>query len=123
MSRIGPRDTVPERAVRSFLHRLGYRFRLHARELPGSPDITLPKWRKVIFVHGCFWHRHPGCKFAYNPKSRVHFWQEKFAGNVARDRRNVAALRTLGWHAHIIWECETQDSTALLKRLRQIFRA
>lgn len=106
MSRIRGRDTLPERAVRSALHRAGYRFRLHRKDLPGRPDIVLPKHSIVVFVHGCFWHRHPGCRFAYTPKSRITFWQQKFDGNVERDRRNVRALRALGWRVITVWECQ-----------------
>ena len=104
MSRIGPKDTSPELIVRSTLHRLGYRFRLHVKKLPGKPDIVLAKHRTVIFVHGCFWHRHKGCKQASTPKSNQAFWQEKFARNVERDRRNVRSLKQLGWKVIIIWE-------------------
>ena len=89
MSRIRGRDTAPELLVRSALHRAGYRFRLHREDLPGRPDIVLPKYRTVVFVHGCFWHRHKGCRFAYTPKSRVAFWNDKFRRNVERDRRNA----------------------------------
>ena len=88
MSRIRGSDTKPELLVRSLLHRMGYRFRLHRKDLPGRPDIVLPKYRTVIFVHGCFWHRHKGCKYAYTPKSRTDFWQNKFQGTVERDKRN-----------------------------------
>lgn len=118
MARIGPRDTAPEMAVRRALHRLGYRFRLHRRDLPGKPDVVLPRHRTVFMVHGCFWHRHTGCRFAYMPKSRVEFWQNKFEGNVARDRRVVRELKKLGWVVRIIWECESKDSSGLEERLR-----
>ena len=97
MSRIRGKDTQPELTVRSTLHRAGYRFRLHRKDLPGRPDIVLPKYRTVILVHGCFWHRHKGCRFAYTPKSRTAFWNEKFSGNVERDRRSVRELRRHGW--------------------------
>src|SRR4051812_11114329 len=121
MSRITSRNTLPERTVRSLLHRLGYRFRLHVRDLPGNPDIVLPKWHKVIFVHGCFWHRHAGCKYAYSPKSRTQFWCKKFEGNVMRDRKRSQELAILGWEAHVIWECEAKNAQALAKRLRGMF--
>lgn len=117
MSRIGSCDTKPEKIVRSLLHRLGYRFRLHRRDLPGRPDIVLPKFKTVIFVHGCFWHRHQGCRYAYTPKSRETFWSNKFAQNVARDRRDQKDLCDAGWHVIIIWECETRDIDVLARRL------
>jgi DNA mismatch endonuclease (patch repair protein) len=122
MARIGQRDTAPEIAVRRLLHRLGIRFRLHRRDLPGTPDIVLPGRRIAVLVHGCFWHRHAGCRFAYNPKSRVDFWQAKFDRNVARDSEVRKALSDLGWRVHVVWECETGDLAALQKRLRRLFR-
>ena len=97
MSRIRGRDTTPELAVRSIVHRLGYRFRLHVRDLPGSPDLVLPRLGTVIFVHGCFWHRHRGCRYATTPSTRRAFWQAKFDANVARDRLAASRLRRLGW--------------------------
>jgi DNA mismatch endonuclease (patch repair protein) len=105
MSRIRGRDTAPERLVRSALHRAGFRFRLHAPELPGKPDLVLPRRRAVILVHGCFWHRHPGCAFAYEPKSRVRFWTEKFRRNVERDAEQTRALKAAGWRVLTVWEC------------------
>jgi len=105
MSRIKGRDTKPEMIVRSILHRAGYRFRVHRRDLPGTPDIVLPKHRLAIFVHGCFWHRHPGCKYAYTPKSQVEFWEHKFRENVKRDQRKRMALEDAGWKVIVIWEC------------------
>jgi DNA mismatch endonuclease, patch repair protein len=119
MSGIRSRDTKPEMAVRRFLHRAGLRFRLGGRGLPGRPDLVLPRWGTVVFVHGCFWHRHPGCRFAYNPKSRVEFWQKKFEENVARDRRTTAALKRLGWKPVVIWECHV-DQQGLNRLLRKI---
>lgn len=118
MSRIGSKNTKPELKVRKRLHALGYRFRLHRKDLPGKPDIVLPRYRTVIFVHGCFWHRHEGCAKAYRPKSRLEFWQKKFDGNVARDIRNQADLRALGWNTVVIWECETGDEIELSRRLQ-----
>lgn len=97
------------------LHQLGFRFRLHRSDLPGKPDITLPKYRTVIFVHGCFWHKHPGCRLAYTPRSNEAFWSEKLASNVKRDKRNQRALRKLGWSVRIIWECQTKDWNRLQK--------
>lgn len=106
MSRIPSNDTKPELAVRSFLFRQGFRFRLHVKNLPGRPDIVLPKYRTVIEVRGCFWHRHPGCKIATMPASNVDFWQEKFRKNVERDAVNAAKLEKLGWNLIVVWECE-----------------
>ncbi len=117
MSRIRRKDTRPELRVRSLLHRLGFRFRLHRRDLPGRPDIVLPRYRTVVFVHGCFWHRHPDCRYAYTPRSRVSFWTAKFAENVARDRRNQEALIEAGWRVLIVWECELRDIPQLTQRL------
>lgn len=108
MAKIRGKDTKPELAVRSLLHRMGYRFRLHRRDLPGSPDIVLPKHRTVIFVHGCFWHRHAGCRNATVPTTRARFWRLKFEGNVARDRRVKAKLRRCGWRVVTIWECDVR---------------
>ncbi|HCO27064.1 MAG: very short patch repair endonuclease [Gimesia sp.] len=119
MSRIKNRDTKPELIVRSLLHRMGYRFRLHRKDLPGKPDIVLPKYKTVIFVHGCFWHRHKGCKYAYNPKSRVDFWKKKFASNVKRDITASKELESNGWKVIIIWECETSDIDALARLLNE----
>lgn len=117
MSRIRGRDTSPEIAVRSLLHQLGYRFRLHRRNLPGTPDIVLPKYKAVVLVHGCFWHRHEGCHYAYTPKSRIEFWQEKFRRNVERDRRQLEALRELGWKVITVWECELREPDKVAQRL------
>lgn len=117
MSRIRGRNTKPELVVRSILHRLGYRFRLHRRDLPGRPDIILPKHKTVILVHGCFWHRHSRCKYAYTPKSNLPFWQEKFASNIERDRVAVHRLRKLGWRVVVVWECQTAATERLAKRL------
>jgi DNA mismatch endonuclease (patch repair protein) len=122
MSRIRGRDTSPERAVRSILHRLGYRFRLHSRKLPGRPDVVLPRYKTVVFVHGCFWHRHSGCPFAYTPKSRIEFWSQKFAANVERDRLASKQLRALGWRVLVVWECELRDARALSQRLDRELR-
>jgi DNA mismatch endonuclease, patch repair protein len=107
MSRIRSKDTKPEIAVRSMLHRSGYRFRLHVKNLPGKPDIVLPKYNTVIFVNGCFWHRHQGCKYSYNPKTHVQFWRKKFKDNVVRQKAIIKKLNNLGWKVKIVWECET----------------
>lgn len=109
MSRIKSRDTKPELIVRSVLHKAGYRFRLHSKILPGNPDIVLPKYKTVIFVHGCFWHRHENCKFAYMPKTRVDFWQSKFLKNIERDAQAIKNLEESGWKVVVIWECQTKN--------------
>ena len=119
MSRIRGKDTKPEIRVRSVLHRLGYRFRLHRRDLPGKPDIVLPRYETVVFVHGCFWHRHPGCRFAYTPKTRVKFWKAKLKRNVERHQEVEEELLDLGWNVVVIWECETNDLDQLVERLEQ----
>lgn len=121
MSQIRARDTKPEKIVRSLLHRMGYRFRLHRRDLPGSPDIVLPRHHVVILVHGCFWHRHEGCRFAYTPKSRREFWVAKFKQNLERDRRVRSELEALGWRVEIVWECETRNIDELVARLELLF--
>lgn len=118
MSAIRGKDTKPERTVRSIAHRLGYRFRLHARDLPGTPDLVFPRLRTAVFVHGCYWHRHGGCRYCYDPKSNVEFWQRKFEGNVRRDAAAMEALRQLGWRPAVVWECEVRDREALADRLR-----
>ena len=123
MSRIRSRDTKPEMIVRSLLHRMGFRFRVHVGGLPGKPDIVLPKYRSVVFVHGCYWHRHPGCEFAYTPKSRVEFWQQKFADNVQRDKEAIDELGREGWEVFIVWECETKDDDVIQYRLSEIATA
>jgi len=123
MSRIRSRDTRPELVVRSIVHRLGYRFRLHQTDLPGQPDIVLTRLHTIILVHGCFWHRHSRCRFAYMPKSRVDFWVSKFKKNVARDRKVRQALRRQGWQVLVIWECETKNLARLTERLRKLLQA
>ena len=120
MSRIRGKDTTPELQVRSIVHRLGYRFRLHARDLPGSPDLVLPRLATVIFVHGCFWHRHRGCRYATTPKSRRAFWQAKFDANVARDTRVSARLRRLGWSVLTVWECQLRTPERVVARLERL---
>ncbi|WP_271893347.1 very short patch repair endonuclease [Candidatus Phyllobacterium onerii] len=106
MSRIRSRDTKPEIALRQALHRLGFRFRVRDTKLPGKPDVVLTKYKTAIFVHGCFWHRHPGCKVATTPKSNTEFWTDKFSRNVARDERVTSQLEELGWCVIVAWECE-----------------
>ncbi|WP_421866053.1 very short patch repair endonuclease [Parvibaculum sp.] len=119
MSKVKSKDTSPEMRVRRLAHALGYRYRLHRRSLPGSPDLVFSTRRKVIFVHGCFWHRHPNCRKASMPKSRVRFWSEKFERNVQRDRENLRALRKGGWEVLVVWECQTKDVERLEKKLRK----
>ena len=114
MSRIRGKDTGPEKVVRSLLHRMGYRFRLHGRKLPGRPDIVLPKYRAVVFVHGCFWHRHWGCRNCTTPTKRRQWWVQKLEGNAARDEVNRRALRRLGWRVGVVWECETEKPQTLV---------
>lgn len=115
MSGIRGKHTKPEMVVRRFLHRRGFRFRLHDRRLPGRPDIVLPKYHSVVDVRGCFWHRHPGCRFAATPKTRQEFWEAKLRGNVERDARNTAALQADGWRVFVIWECEVGDDGVLAR--------
>ena len=122
MSRVKSRDTAPERRVRSLLHAMGCRFRLHRADLPGRPDIVLPKYRAVVFVHGCFWHRHPGCKRATTPASNMAYWTGKFARNVERDAEIRAALEVAGWRVLVVWECELKDTAALRSRLAALVR-
>ena len=120
MSRIKGSDTKPEIAVRSFLHRQGLRFRVNDKNLPGKPDIVLKKYRTIVFVDGCFWHRHTGCKFAYTPKSRTEFWIKKFKSNVKRDRIVNPMLKEQSWNVVRIWQCETKTSEKLSHFTNQI---
>ena len=118
MSAIKSKNTKPEIAVRKLLHSMGYRFRLHRKDLPGSPDIVLPKYKTVIFVHGCFWHRHENCKYASTPKTRKEFWESKFKANINRDNLNQANLLLRGWKIIIIWECQLKgDIKKLIREL------
>lgn len=121
MSRIGGKNTAPELVVRRLVHRLGFRFRLHRKDLPGRPDLVFPRLHKVIFVHGCFWHRHPepGCHLARLPKSRLEFWSPKLEANHLRDLRNQDDLLALGWRFLIVWECQLRDKEQLENRIRQ----
>lgn len=112
MGRVRAKNTKPEMIVRRLAHGLGFRFRLHRRTLPGRPDLVFPRFRKAIFVHGCFWHRHH-CKKATTPKSNAEFWHKKFAENVERDTRAIAELTSLGWSSMIVWECQTNDIESL----------
>ena len=117
MSAIKSKNTKPEITVRKLLHSMGYRFRLHKKDLPGSPDIVLPKYKTVIFVHGCFWHRHQNCKYASNPKTRREFWEKKFKENIERDKKNQEKLKNLGWKTKIVWECEIKKQDKLIKKI------
>ena len=124
MRRVRSKDTIPEKTVRSLLHRLGFRFRLHRKDLPGKPDIVLPKHKTVVFVHGCFWHRHVGCARATTPASRKDYWLPKFQRTVWRDKANQEELRQLGWNVIVVWECELRDIARLAAKLpRLICRA
>lgn len=123
MSRIRGKDTAPELEVRSLLHGAGYRYRLHARDLPGRPDIVVRTRKLAIFVHGCFWHQHPGCANARMPKSRTDFWQAKLSGNTERDKRNLSALRRAGWRVMIIWECQLRRPSRVAARLQRFMSA
>ena len=118
MSRVKGRDTRPELAVRSMLHRMGCRFRLHVRTLPGVPDIVMPRRRKIVFVHGCFWHGHENCRRAGRPSSNTEFWKRKLDGNLARDREQIAALAESGWSVLVVWECEIKNGEALREKLK-----
>ncbi len=109
MSKVHSKDTAPEMIVRSLLHRMGYRFRLHQKVLPGKPDIVLPKYKTIIEIRGCFWHRHEGCQRASTPKSNTEYWQKKFENNIERDQLNEIKLKKLGWKVIIIWECEVKN--------------
>ncbi|HAF80061.1 very short patch repair endonuclease [Brevundimonas aurantiaca] len=119
MAKVRGKNTTPEIAVRKAAHGLGYRFRLHQRTLPGSPDLVFPARRKVIFVHGCFWHRHDGCRKTTTPKTRADFWNSKFQTNVARDARDRVALESAGWEVMVVWECETKDRAKLETLIRR----
>lgn len=118
MSRIRSKDTVPEKAVRSLVHAMGYRFRLHRRDLPGTPDMAFIGMKKVIFVHGCFWHRHSCTKGRHQPSSNTAYWQSKFERNRLRDLKNNQALRRLGWRVLTIWECQLKDLLKVERRIR-----
>ncbi|MGY0835760.1 very short patch repair endonuclease [Azospirillum argentinense] len=120
MARVRSQNTVPEMTVRRLLHRMGYRFRLHRKDLPGSPDIVLPKYKIAIFVHGCFWHRHAGCRRCSTPRSNAEFWEEKFRRNVARDAQNMEKIINEGWTPIVIWECETKSADALAQKMHYL---
>ena len=121
-ARLGPKNSKPEMVVRRLLHALGYRFRLHAKDLPGRPDIVFRSKKKVIFVHGCFWHRHAGCPKSTSPKTRAEFWSLKFAANTARDRRVQEELEAMGWKVLVVWECEVSNKIELSSRLLEFLQ-
>lgn len=118
MSSVKQRHTKPEITVRIILHRHGFRFRLHNKKLPGTPDIVLPKYKSVIFVHGCFWHQHEGCRKARRPTSNVEFWNEKLDKNIERDSRKEAELKNSGWKVLTIWDCELKDEDLLIEKVK-----
>lgn len=117
MRLIRSKDTKPELIVRKALHALGYRYRLHAKNLPGHPDLTFARFKKVIYVHGCFWHRHAGCKKNRTPKSKLDYWGPKFAANVARDSRNQKELQEMGWGVLVVWECELKNMEVIMRKI------
>lgn len=123
MARVRSRDTGPELNVRRALHALGHRFRLHRRDLPGRPDIVIPRLKTAIFVHGCFWHRHSDCAKAGEPKTRVAYWRAKLSDNVERDARVQQELREAGWRVETVWQCETKDAAQLRMRLQELIEA
>jgi len=123
MSRVKGRDTKPEKLIRSLLHAMGYRFRLHRKGLPGKPDILLPKHRKAIFVHGCFWHGHADCRRAARPESNADFWNKKIDGNMARDKMVQAELGKSGWSLLVIWQCEMKDVEKLRQNLEYFLKS
>jgi DNA mismatch endonuclease, patch repair protein len=123
MRRVTGKNTTPELKVRSALHRAGFRFRLHRKDLPGRPDIVLPSRQAIVFVHGCFWHRHQGCKAASVPNTRTEFWANKFKANVQRDARVQAQLEQQGWRCHVVWECETKRQASFWPSLEHFLQS
>jgi DNA mismatch endonuclease, patch repair protein len=113
MSRIFGKNSSPEMKLRRMVHSSGFRYRLHVKNLPGKPDLVFPKRRAVLFMHGCFWHRHEGCKLARLPKSRVDFWTKKLEANRQRDMQNQGLLRKMGWRVLVVWECQLRDTVAV----------
>jgi DNA mismatch endonuclease (patch repair protein) len=118
MRRIRSKNTKPEVLLRSLLHKQGYRFRIHRRDLPGNPDIVFPSRRKAIFVHGCFWHQHPGCREGRLPGTRQEYWRPKLDKNTVRDASSILALRKLGWEVAVVWECELESATTVLHKVQ-----
>lgn len=123
MAGIRTKNTKPEVQIRRLLHSLGYRFRLHRRDLPGVPDIVFPSRQKIIFVHGCFWHQHTNCRKATIPKTRTAFWRQKLSGNVARDARATQELRRMDWKVLVVWECEVRAADALTRKVRSFLES
>jgi len=122
MSRIRCKDTKPEIIIRSLLHRMGFRFRLHRKDLPGKPDIVLPKYKTVIFVHGCFWHGHKGCKRGNIPKSNRGYWITKIQNNIKRDKKHQKELRKIGWKVLVIWECQIERNACIEEKIKKALR-
>ena len=122
MSRIGSKNTHPEIAVRSLLHKMGYRFRLYGKDLPGKPDIVLPRYKTVIFVHGCFWHRHKGCKRCTTPKTNQRYWLSKLERNIIKDKINQKLLKKNGWLPIIVWECEIKNLDRLSGKINKLLK-
>lgn len=122
MSLIRGKDSSPELKLRRLVHGMGFRYRLHVKDLPGKPDLAFPSRRAVIFMHGCFWHRHPGCKLARLPKSKLDFWRPKLEGNRERDLRNQEMLKKLGWHVLVIWECEMENIEKVSNKVREFLQ-
>jgi len=122
MSLIRGKDSSPELKLRRLVHGMGFRYRLHVKDLPGKPDLVFPSRRAVIFMHGCFWHRHPGCKLARMPKSKLDFWRPKLEGNRERDLRNQEMLKKLGWHVLVIWECEMKNIEKVSNKVREFLQ-
>jgi DNA mismatch endonuclease, patch repair protein len=120
MGRVRQKNTDPELRVRKVAHAIGYRFRIHRKDLPGRPDLVFPKYRTAILIHGCFWHRHAGCRRCTSPKSNSVFWSAKFVANINRDRRNISDLKKLGWKVAVIWECEAFNAREIHRKLKRI---
>lgn len=123
MSRVKSCDTRPEMVVRRLLHRMGYRFRLHPKDIPGKPDVVLPKYRKVVLVHGCFWHGHEGCRRAARPSSNREFWDKKLSRNAERDKNNLKKLAELGWESLVVWQCEMKNLEILSEKLNRFMKS
>lgn len=121
MSSVGIKNTGPEIKVRSLLHRMGFRFRLHKKDLPGTPDIVLPKYKTAIFIHGCFWHQHPNCRYSRRPSSNTEYWNRKLKENIERDKKKAEELDALEWKVLIVWQCELKDESILSKKFRSFF--
>jgi len=119
MSEVKGKNTKPELIVRSLLHKMGYRFRLHRRDLPGNPDIVLPKYKKIIFVHGCFWHGHEECPRSRRPTSNEDFWNEKLNRTICRDKENISRLKGAGWSTFVVWTCQFKDMNLLKNKLKR----